>query len=59
MAMLREDMWCHELEIGYGLQEAPSYFFEGHNRYPGDVAALEAGDHLGIRHIVRSTSKME
>jgi uncharacterized protein (DUF169 family) len=48
VAMLREDMWCHEPVIGYGLQEAPSFFFEGHTRYPGDVATLEAGGHWGI-----------
>jgi uncharacterized protein (DUF169 family) len=45
MAMLAEDMWCHEPVIGYGLQKPPDYFFEGHTRYPGDVATLEAGGH--------------
>ncbi|MBN1855940.1 MAG: DUF169 domain-containing protein, partial [Dehalococcoidia bacterium] len=43
MAMLREDMWCPEPVIGFGLQEAPAYFIEGHNRYPRDVASQEAG----------------
>jgi uncharacterized protein (DUF169 family) len=45
VAMLREDMWCHEPVIGYGLQEPPDYFFKGHTRYPRDVATLEAGKH--------------
>ena len=43
VAMLREDMWCHEPVIGYGLQEPPEYFSEGHTRYPRDVSSLEAG----------------
>ena len=45
VAMLIEDMWCHEPVIGYGLQEPPDYFFAGHTRYPRDVATLEAGSH--------------
>jgi uncharacterized protein (DUF169 family) len=45
VAMLIEDMWCHEPVIGYGLQEPPDYFFEGHTRYPRDVSSLEAGGH--------------
>ncbi len=43
IAMLKEDMWCFEPVIGYGMAEAPEYFLEGHNRYPADVASLEAG----------------
>jgi len=46
VAMLREDMWCHEPVIGYGLQEPPNYFFEGHTRYPRDVSTSEAGRHF-------------
>lgn len=46
VAMLREDMWCHEPVIGYGLQESPGYFFEGHTRYPRDVSTQEAGRHF-------------
>ena len=46
VAMLREDMWCHEPVIGYGLQEAPDYFFEGHTRFPRDVSSLAAGSHF-------------
>jgi len=45
VAMLAEDMWCHEPVIGYGLRKPPGYFFEGHTRYPRDVATLEAGGH--------------
>jgi len=43
MANLAEDMWCFEPVVAYGLGEAPEYFLEGHNRYPKDVATLEAG----------------
>ena len=43
IAMLKEDMWCPEPVIGYGLEEPPQYFLEGRNRYPDDVESLEAG----------------
>ena len=43
MAMLREDMWCPEPVMGFGLQEPPDYFMEGNNRYPRDVSTPEAG----------------
>jgi len=43
VAQLKEDMWCPEPVIGYGLEEAPRYFLEGNNRYPSDVADIEAG----------------
>jgi len=43
MAMLKEDHWCFEPVVGYGLGEPPEYFLEGHNRYPKDVETLEAG----------------
>ena len=45
MAMLLEDHWCFEPVVGYGLGEPPEHFLEGHNRYPRDVATLEAGRH--------------
>jgi uncharacterized protein (DUF169 family) len=45
MAMLKTDHWCCEPVIGFGLGEPPAYFLEGHNRYPRDVATLEAGRH--------------
>ena len=45
MAMLKEDHWCFEPVVGYGLGEPPQYFLEGHNRYPRDVATPEAGQH--------------
>ena len=43
IAMLKEDMWCFEPVVGYGIAEAPQYFLEGHNRFPQDVETLEAG----------------
>ena len=43
VAMLKEDMWCFEPVVGYGLAEPPQYFLEGHNRFPKDVKTLEAG----------------
>jgi len=43
LAMLKEDMWCFEPVIGYGMAEAPDYFLEGNNRFPEDVESLEAG----------------
>jgi hypothetical protein len=43
MAMLKEDHWCFEPVVGYGLGEPPEYFLEGHNRYPRDVETLAAG----------------
>jgi uncharacterized protein (DUF169 family) len=45
MAMLKEDMWCFEPVVGFGLAEPPERFMQGHNRYPKDVASLEAGSH--------------
>ena len=43
VAQLKEDMWCFEPVVGYGLAEPPQYFLEGHNRFPKDVKTLEAG----------------
>jgi uncharacterized protein (DUF169 family) len=43
IAMLKEDMECFEPVVGYGIEEPPQYFLEGNNRYPHDVATLEAG----------------
>lgn len=43
IAQLKEDMWCPEPVIGFGLEEAPEYFLEGNNRYPSDVVDIEAG----------------
>lgn len=43
IAMLKEDMWCFEPVVGYGIAEPPQYFLEGHNRFPEDVKTLEAG----------------
>ena len=46
IAMLKEDMWCPEQVLGYGLEEPPRYFLEGRNRYPDDVESLEAGANM-------------
>ena len=43
IAMLKEDMWCSEAVIGFGLAAPPQYFFDGYSRYPLDNATLEAG----------------
>jgi len=43
VAQLFEDNWCPEPVMGFGLAEPPQFFFDGHNRYPGGVASLEAG----------------
>jgi len=43
IAMLKEDNWCFEPVVGYGLVEPPQYFLDGNNRFPRDVATLEAG----------------
>jgi len=45
LAVLKEDQWCFEPVVGYGLGEPPEYFMQGHNRHPRDVATLEAGRH--------------
>ena len=41
VAMLKEDMWCFEPVIGYGIAEPPQYFLEGHNRFPDSALTLE------------------
>lgn len=43
IAMLKEDMWCFEPVVGYGLAEAPEEFEEGKNRYPASAMTKEAG----------------
>ncbi len=43
IAMFKEDMWCFEPVVGYGWEEAPQYFLDGHNRFPEDVKDLQAG----------------
>lgn len=39
----KDDNWCCEPVIGFGLAEPPQEFLAGHNRYPQDVASLAAG----------------
>jgi len=43
IAMLKEDNWCFEPVVGYGLEAAPEYFMQGYNRFPDDVGTIEAG----------------
>jgi uncharacterized protein (DUF169 family) len=43
IAMLKEDMYCFEPVIGYGMGEPPQEFLNGENRFPGDVETQEAG----------------
>jgi len=43
LATLKEDMVCFEPVVGYGIEEPPELFLQGHNRYPLDVMNLEAG----------------
>jgi len=48
VAMLTQDMWCHEPVIGYGFKEPPDYFIEGNTRYPRDVSSAEAGKNYAL-----------
>ena len=43
VAMLKEDMWCFEPVVGYGIEKPPQYFLGGYNRFPHDVKTLQAG----------------
>jgi len=61
VAQLKEDMWCFEPVIGFGLAEPPQYFLDGYTRWP-DLAKdlstakkwaqvfprLEVGRYIGI-----------
>jgi len=42
IAMFKEDLWCFEPVIGFGLAERLRYFLEGHHRYPDSVRDLDA-----------------
>ena len=42
MAMTKEDMWCFEPVVGYGLAERPKEFLEGGNRFPDSAMTVEA-----------------
>ena len=50
MAMLKEDMWCFEPVVGFGLAEPPETFLEGENRFPASIMSKEAA-----RNWARST----
>ena len=43
VAMLKEDMWCFEPVLAFGLEKPSLRFLEGHNRFPHDVETLQAG----------------
>ncbi len=43
IAVLKEDMWCFEPVLAFGLEKPPVRFLQGHNRFPRDVETLEAG----------------
>lgn len=43
VVMLKDDMWCSESVMGFGLAEAPQYFLDGYSRFPETNKTLEAG----------------
>ena len=43
IAMLKEDMWCFESVVGFGLAEAPEIFLQGNNRFPASAMNQKAG----------------
>lgn len=53
IAELKEDMWCFEPVVGYGLEDAPDYFIKGNNRFPQDVISLEAGSNWAAKEFPR------
>jgi len=61
VAQLKEDMWCFEPVIAFGLEKPPQYFLDGYTRWPDTVSALataskwahefprlEVGKYIGI-----------
>jgi uncharacterized protein (DUF169 family) len=42
-ALLKDDMWCFESVLGFGLAKIPDYFLAGHNCFPGASRTLEVG----------------
>lgn len=42
IAMLKQDMWCPEPILAYGLAETPQYFLDGNLRYPGTHRTRES-----------------
>jgi len=43
IALLKEDMWCFEPVIGYGIEAPPEFFLQGNNRFPQTAMSQEAG----------------
>ncbi len=41
IVMFKEDNWCPEPVIGFGLAERVPYFLEGHHRYPDSIKELK------------------
>ncbi len=42
IAMLKEDMWCFEPVVGFGLAEPPEQFLDGENRFPASIMSKDA-----------------
>jgi uncharacterized protein (DUF169 family) len=42
IAMLKEDMWCFEPVVGFGLSQPPEEFLNGENRFPASVMTRDA-----------------
>ncbi len=43
IALLKQDMWCPEPVIGYGIEAPPEFFLQGNNRFPQTIMSQEAG----------------
>jgi uncharacterized protein (DUF169 family) len=43
LAQLKEDMWCVQPVVGYGLAQAPDYFMNGKDRFTDSARTPEAG----------------
>ena len=43
VAMMKDDMWCPEGVIGFGLAKPPPYYFDGYHRFPQSVESPDSG----------------
>lgn len=43
LAQLKEDMWCVQPVVGYGLAEPPDYYMNGEDRFTDSARTHEAG----------------
>lgn len=57
VAMLKDDMWCFEPAVGYGIVEPPEYFLQGHTRLPGSSDMLDAGKNWTVAFPRLNTGK--